>query len=344
LGDHAVIRNESYRLLEFEKCDRICDAHRRRFDRIAETKDLAQRIHPQLPVSLNVKWDEANTRRYIRGFVRTAKEELLADGHSNLFDPVFSIYCLIHSSGTSLHDAFSGADIFIKSNYNQLLMVGPSRVFHTPVLENAWELLEAAYGKPVERFQVKVQDELTSLDFGLCEEDIHSLALPKEVRVAAFSVAREGDLQTILFCTDGLRKLASTDAGFGNELTFQIELPTEENKIPHWVFQCISLGALVICSSKKKQIKPGLMMETEHALLSGRHCCFSGVLTTEFKPMPHISHSKDGSFRYVNLVGIEEQEIELAKRYSPSRVVTLLEYKNKDQVTDPNRRPLLRYS
>lgn len=348
VNGNSIIRNEAHKSLEFEKCDRICDDHRSKFPTIADTKDLAQRIHPQLPTEINIKWTEQDTRRYLRGIIRLAKEHLVREGHSKDFDPVVHLFCIQSDVNTkldkvSVHDVFAASEIFIKSNYKQLVNVGPSKVYQAPVLESAWELLEAAYNAPLTTIEVDVARELAALDYEFSAEELESLKLPEKLKVAAFLTSQDQDSHTFLLATDGLRSLAYGESGsVGNELTLQAVLKSDSVLVPSWIHQCLSLGVLVLCSSVSKQIRPGLMIETDKPLVVGKHSSFSAVLTTSFQPVKQAMRSADGQFQYVNLVGIGAPEVVLAKKFNPKRVLALLEYKKRDQVTDIDRRPIVR--
>jgi len=151
LGTKNILRTETKRLMTFEKCDELCAHHRERHNTIIETKELARRIHPRLPVMINVHWTPQDTRRYLRGFFKYLAHETVVQGHSRQLKAIGTFYSLHNRQGTTFSDWFAGADIFIKQSAQQILMVQPGKVFKQPVLTSAWEPLEAAYGPPQAR-------------------------------------------------------------------------------------------------------------------------------------------------------------------------------------------------
>ena len=141
MPEHIIIREETHRLIEFEKTNEVVPYHQQRFGKIVETKELSEWIYPRLDLKMQLLHDPTELKRLIRGFVANLKREVVISGYSNQLNTIGSFFAAHNRQGTSFSDWYAGADIWLKPVWKEYLSVGNHRAFERPELKNAWELL-----------------------------------------------------------------------------------------------------------------------------------------------------------------------------------------------------------
>jgi hypothetical protein len=248
-------------------------------------------------------------------------------------------FALHNRQGTSVIDWFAGADLFIRSAYRQTLFVEPTRLSARPILQSSWELLEAAYGPPACTLELDLLEQLTEL--GYDAEALQTGLADKDRKIPVGVYLRLEAPQALIYCTDGLRRLAAQAGAIrsGSELVFQLALANQDHDgvVPDWPLRALALGWILIQTTKSKSIKVGAAIACDQPLIpngdSELHC----VLATQFAAVKTEQLSADGAFSYVNLIGICRNEAEVAALHSVDHLFKLLEYKELDQCTKPNR-------
>jgi len=374
LGNKITLYSETFRTLVFEKCYELISLHREKFAGIVETKDLIQRIYPRLPIFISSKWDERAIRRSFRALVDSIKREVIETGYSKEIKSVGDILCLHNRQGETFSEWYAGADIFIKSNMRQLISSCRLGSFERPVLNNAWELLEAAFGPPIATAEIDVAKELADLgyDASLLPTD----AAPK-IPVAHFIVDTESAITrtattgtdgkgTHLFCTNGLRFLGTSTSSqnaemqFGNEIVFQttsrardglLADSADASQILQTAMRPLTVAWMLLQSSRSKTIKPGAGLTVDVPLFpqarnassskSGGRGDINMIFAVPFHLIRGEQFTTLGAFSYVNIMGITEDEGALATSYSGDYLTTLLDHKNLTRGTPLSRPSIL---
>jgi hypothetical protein len=277
VDNQAVIVRETFISLRFEKCDDFSSSQPEKFNSLVETKDIAQRVMARMrrPVGSKIEapyaaqtqsseertsgtapsiapnppflGNERELARYIRGWIECLKFEVVLKGYSSLLPTIGTWYALHNRQGENFAEWFAGSDVFLKPTFRHVLMSSQALSFERPVLQNAWELFEAANGAPLVTLSVDIEKELAALGYQMQEPSIEScqgsapeqrhnqqaamadsnppgLAQPEtglpSVQVSSpcrnplrsFDLAifeqKSADNPTLIFCSDGLRTLS----------------------------------------------------------------------------------------------------------------------------------------
>jgi len=328
LDGACAIREERSLVLAFEKCLELTSFHRRRSAPLVEQKELARRVHPRLPIELNLRWPEQAVRRRLAGLIKHVAYETVVNGSCSQLSALGVFYALHNRQGATLQDWCAGADIFMRSSYRQGLALGGVRIFEPPVYQDAWEPLRAAFGDPVSIFSLQLREELAALGYEL-NDGTETPDLP----VAVFESAPH----TVTYCTEGLRNAAfSRGSQSGRELVFQVPVKNGE-PLPQWPSRALALGWILLWSSRTGSVGWGVGVGCGLPLCERPPSRLSLVFTTAFAPLRQRARCAAGAFTYMNLLGITEAEAAVARRHSPEHLVALLEHRELDQVTKPNR-------
>jgi len=276
VGEHLVVRSETRRSVRFEKCSELVTFQREQHAGVIETKELVTQVYANLPLPLQLQWPERELARLVRTYFRWLKHEVVIDGYCSRL-AALGEFCSLHNrQGENLSDWYAGADIFLVSSYKQNIHVGQSRVFPRPILLDAWELLEAAHGKPVKTFEINLTTELTGLGFSLNSQEQAWALENNKLKVAVFRVPlKQANLQerrstapeskvALIYCTDGLRcsSLGSERSRAGCELVFQLEIvgaevARAEVSPPRWPARALTMGWVLLHHTPNKVLRSG---------------------------------------------------------------------------------------
>jgi len=331
----------------FEKCLELTGYHRDKFPGLVENGELASRIYPRLPFLFQLKHSERILGRFLKALILSIRNEVIVDGVSLQLEDLGSLYSLHNRQGQTIHDWFAGSDVFLVAKFKEVLKAEQPRVLELPLLESAWEILDAAYGERVSQSEIQITKELFRLGYSQSDLD-----LPKDLEYPTFSVAayrmptESKEVTRLLFCTDGLRHsgINGQTNTTSSEITVQAELPGEINlkqDLPNWPIDVICLGWLLLQSSKTKSLQPQMVLSTDTVIGSPKANPMRSILTVPLKGISLPQRTSDGFFYYINVTGITDDEAKLAEMRSPSHLSDLLVARNYDQVTRPDRRSLL---
>lgn len=346
LREKILVHSDSVRTVRFEKCGELVPFHWEKFGHICETRDLAQHLYPHLPLALRSKWSEPEVRRVLRGYLGYIRREIVRKGHCAELGQIADFYALHNRQGRTENDWFAGADIFISPRYEQTLFIEPCTVKSRPLLENAWELLEAAFGPALRQTNIDLLRELENLGYDAAALRSESALKDKDIPVAVY--LRMGEKPALIYCTDGLRRLSrgSEEEGEsrpGNELIFQLALPTDASAesvlqdLPEWPFRVLTMGWILLQSARSRTIRTGAGLSCDAPLIPHGETELHNIFATAFACARNEQLATDRAFTYINLVGITADEAAVAARYSPEFLLCLLEYRQLDQMTKPDR-------
>jgi hypothetical protein len=346
IDDQSVVHDETYITAEFEKCYDLVAFQKEKYRHVIETRDLAQRILPRLACGGRSN-TERDIQRWLRGLIELIKTEIVTEGICEALPSVGTFFALHNRQGRSASEWFAGADIFLQPALRHTLMSGPKTILTRPCLRDAWELLEAAYGKPVEIFRVDLRKELGELGYQV--SDLGGGVTLPDIDVAGFECVAESagsSHRVLLYCTNGLRSAALRQAGVraaGNELVFQL---SDRNGNANYVASCsrmaasrvLTLAWILLEGSKTRTVKLGAGISSDVSLFPG-----SGgedahaILITPFSAARSGQLCEDGMFFYANVLAITDDEAALARRISSEHLISVLEYRKLDQHTVPGR-------
>jgi hypothetical protein len=359
--EHEIyyIWSETFRTVVFEKCCDLIAMHREKFSDIVETKELVQWIYPRLPLYISSRWAERDIRRLVRAAIEVIRHQIVDEGHSAELSSVGDLFALHNRQGRSHGEWYAGADIFLCASWHQVISASKKKVFERPVLSNAWELFEAAYGPALLTFEISLAKELREMGY-----DPSLLpAGQDQLRVAAFKSKVEGQGSgTFIFCTEGLRVLglnSKHSKGYGSELVFQLSekgvdaFAHGSNEVPQDLARRpLTAGWMLLQSAPSRSVRPGAGLGVEVPLYGnsssskmgaglGQRATISTIFTTTFHLMRDEQISASGPFRYTNIVGIADDEAALAAKYSPQYLLSLLEHRSLTQISTLYRPSLL---
>lgn len=355
LNKKIILRKETIRTPEFEKCSELVSIHREKHSRLVETVGLTKRIYPRLPLHMQIKWNERELRAYIRGCIRSIADEVIVEGSSKQLMPIGELFAFHNRQGEGIDDWFAGSNIFITPHLNETVAVGKHVVFDRPVLSDAFEPLNALFGDPYVSFKINLLDELEALGYNR-EDFIHNNPdIISSVDIAVFksNASKNCNLPTLIYATNGLRRLAFNahqPNPVGSEVVFQLldndaisnNKKLSKDLIPMWPARPITMAWVLMQSSKAKIIKPGLGLSADLKLHDKEACDLSAIFSFPFKQIQGEQLSPEGPFRYINITGITKDEAQLAEIYSPRYLEAVLKFKKLDQVTIPARSSVAR--
>lgn len=337
-GSRNILRQERLTSLNFEKCSELIPFQQERYKGIVGLKDLS--MFMQTAIAPLASWDEAALRRLVKGAILAIKHEVISAGSFNKFRTIGEFCCLHNRQGTSFIDWFAGADIFLIQSYCKSEQIRPDRVVSRPLLENAWELMIAAHGKPIRYLEIDFVKELYEIEAEKTlsqSEYAVSLGIDYEARhikTAVFRTEGYDNTSVLIFCSDGLRH------AIDSELVFQVEFDPSDLKLSEVVdsqLDCLvsrvfSLG-LVLAGMKSKLPRIGSGIQSDLPLFKGLRTSLSGIIVSEFSKARLEQQVVDGSFYYRNLVGITAEETQILTQFSGHYLLKFLKIKGLDQVT-----------
>jgi len=350
----GIIRKEISRTAAFEKCLELTSYHRREYPQIAESQEIATRVHARLPLNLQIKWSSRDIKKMIEGLTRLLKYEVINAGSSSRLSSLGSFYCMHNRQGLSFADWFAGSNIIFEASSSETVSAGPARFFDRPVLVNAWEPLESAFGEPVSKFTIDLSKELPKLGYSLNQAEAPHPSLTEGVKVAVFkrtSPKDEGRDFSLLFCSDGLRGIGLNKSGkqiCGSEVTFQLSSKSVEDpqslldNLAKWSNRAFVMAWILLIGKSSGRLNLGSGLSCDCPLLEGeKDSRLSAIFSTPFSFLPGEQLGKEGPFYYNNLVGITEDEAELAKTHGVEHLYILLKHKNLSDITNPSRASIL---
>ena len=356
----SVVRTILKQTLDFQKCGELTSYHNEKFPNLVEEAELARVIYANLPMSLAIQWDFNILRSLLRGLIETIKHETITLGRCKRLPELGEFLSLHNRQGDKLSDWFAGADIILHSTFEDILECQNCNVFERPTVQNAWEIFEAMYGKPIHIFSLSIEDELKKIGYELPQTEL-AKENSKPFKIAIFD-HKAGQNHQLVYCSDGLRNLALQNTSrnkskhvFGNELVFQVaydndfrESAKNDNNIhddivlPDWPRRVLALGWILMFEAATKTLKVG------SGLSIGVPFCGKALnshLTTAFAtPLNSCGGemlSNEGAFHYMNLLAISEEEAKFAETVSPHHLLYLLSHRKLDQVTKIGRASIL---
>ncbi|RIL10226.1 MAG: hypothetical protein DCC75_04850, partial [Proteobacteria bacterium] len=229
--------------------------------------------------------------------------------------------------GRSESDWYAGADIFIRKRHCSASSIGPLQVFPRPSLDNAWEILRAAFGDPLALLDICPRTELGKL--GLAEHltEFHEELVPFKIAVFKDYGSEKAECGSLIYCSDGLRNLGiqhsqlrGHTSGIGCELVFQLRSDKNSQSacqtlgssaVPSWPSRALAMGWLLIQSSRSKLLEYGHGLSSGLALDGSDNFPVRSIFSLPFQRISLPQGCHGGEFCYVNLVGITNGEAEL---------------------------------
>lgn len=337
-----VRRWEETLSLSFDKCREVTAFHRERFPRLIDTKDLARATHLELPCDEGLRLNERATRRRIVALFRTLKTEVIERGYSGALAPLGDFYALHNRQGETLNDRFAGSDIFLVPRFTRRIRLSETRRFERPILEHPWEIFEAAYGTPAGKLRIDLGVELRALGYTFSPEEETQFLGEKFIEVGVFVTGERDGKPLLTYVTSGVRRLAQGKGGGGNELTFQLPVSHDsttpsQTALPEWPTRALTLGWLLVLSSRSRTIPPGVGFSADAPLIPDCDTDLCAVFTTPFHSIRTPQRDTEGEFSFINIVGITTTEAAFARRFGGSHLLNLLEHRSLDQATKPTR-------
>lgn len=346
LREKLLVQQDSVRTVRFEKCSELVPYHWEKFGRIVETREFVHQLYPNVPLSMRTRWSESELRSVLRGYIAFIRREIVRRGFCLELSSIADFFSLHNRQGRNENDWFAGADVFIVPRYEQTLFIEPCVITERPLLESAWELLQAAFGKPRKVLTLDLVTQLTGLGYDPRALDSATELSQRQIPVAVFE--RGGPQHSLIYCTDGLRALSrpagdSAETRPGNELVFQLSIApghaevSPSTEIPDWPLRPLTMGWILMQSARSRTIRCGAGLSADVSLIPNSDTELRSIFATSFNCVRHEQLSTDRPFVYINLVGITADEAAVASKYSPEFLLRLLEHRELDQATKPGR-------
>ncbi len=341
-SDLFAFRSETALTLQFEKClESNCENTN---SNIIETHALAKKTMAKLSIADCLGLSERELRKHIRTFFKDLKTELVTCGVTNLLHELGIFYAFSNSDAGTVSDLYHSAEIFFEARFKHVLECSETNLFETPRFYNAWEPLETAFGEPIKKWQINLIETLVELGF---DPESSALSDIPEISIVAFAnnTATENKAASgsLIYCTDGLRcdQARSSEQLFDQELTCQIEIPAEfsmsSEAVPDWPLRILTLGWILLHGFKNRSLREGITFTHQQALNQDPRSRIDTIVTTEFNKLPGVFIVEDIPYRYINLVGITQDEARLASDLSPYYLIQILKFKDLSQITRPQR-------
>ncbi len=345
--EKMACRTETYRSFTFEKCSELTRYHFDRYPKLIETKRLAAKARLSLPLHLQIRWSKNQCATFLRTLIRGIRDEVVVDGCSQQLGELGALFALHNRQGANIKDWFAGADIVLSPGSNELIDAGDYRLFQRPVLQTAYEIFEAHYGKPVIDLEIDLQSKLTEMGYETAEFEKQFSKEQQSLRITGFETTDNHG--SYLFCSDGLRRFGLESSGkeaMGCELTFQLRptasAPNLLDLDSHdLVSTAFTLGWILIQSSKRGVAPAAVAMRHEAGLFNSTKSSLKGIVTTKLTSASLPQLSEEGPFFYTNLVGVTDDEMKLAEVFHAERLLALLKLKKFDQVTPLDRSSIM---
>ncbi|WKZ56275.1 MAG: suppressor of fused domain protein [Bdellovibrionota bacterium] len=343
IEDRLTVRRESRKSICFEKCSELVSFHREQFEGLVETKHITAHIYPQLPAPVRTQLSERELNRSLVKLIASLKDEVVRNGVSRMLADVGDFYALHNRQGDSSADWFAGSDIFIVPHYRRTTHVEPLQQFERPILQNAHEPFEAAFGKPVK---------------------VYSHTLPKgenvpatNSRIAVFSILPcEGDkdVHRLIFVSDGVRRASIGASAGGSEFVVQLELSAADRglysdmTVPEWPLRMFDIAWKLLLRAPERHLPHGAwvdsgkpLVEERKASTRSRNNPLTGCLATPCSLMKHEQLSHEGPFHFLSIVGLCAEELEFAQTHPIEDLMVFLRHRDFDQITRASRSSVL---
>jgi hypothetical protein len=330
-----IVRSEVVRCVTFEKTDDFNPDSLQNFEgisseksKVVELQELAHRIYPKLPVVMHIKWNEQGFRSLLRAYLNYIRDRLVDLGFSANLSTLGTLYAMHNRQGQSEKDWFAGADIQLFPRRAQVVEVLSSKLFGRPVLESAFEPLQALYGDAVVEYKLNPDYELGALG-------VESPQPESPFSVAVFRhFYQTNSKPRLIFCTEGLRNYAHSvnPDSVGTELIVQVpeeELSTDPSeldlKAQNFAHRLLGLGWSMLLGTKGKNLRVGLGISCESPVINFERTAITGVVANSVGPFTGEHLSKEGEFAYAHLLGITNAEAKLISSGKRLHLLALLD-------------------
>lgn len=349
MRDKYVVHTENIRSLAFEKCNELVSLHRERFQGILELKDLAARVHEKSVPFLSHGYSVPDIRKFTRSVIDLAKREVVETGRSRLLKSVGEFYALHNRQGDSMTDWYAGADILIKPKFQKVLSAHSSRFLDRPIFLNAAEPFAAMLGEPLTTIKVDLQRELKQLGWEIHERD--ATKNPFSITVFCTQDNENPGKALLTYVSDGLRTIGieKNSDECGNECVIQalLEAPQafgqqgtltiDTSSLPAWPIRLFTAAWVLLHSAKGGRVKPGAGLHVGGSALFDDPSHPSTIFTTRCKKLGGEQLCENGSYEYLNLIAVTEDEAQVAAVHGAELLLTLLEHKKLADITKPHR-------
>lgn len=324
-GSRLVVQRETVRSVRFEKCSELVAFQRQQFPTIVELPELVDKVHSKLSQKQKTQISSKELRANVLGLISDVRRDVLRSGCSRLLPGLGTLYALHNRQGDHEVDWFAGADIFLIDGYQRTLRIDPPVFLERPVLRDAFEIFEAAYG-------ARLSEE--SLTLGGADG--------RSVTLATFHLPHPEKPRTLIV-TDGLRSCAGQRA----ELVLEVE--DEQGVI--WARTllrtlCKADGGTLIASLSRGTILE-LPAVLRPSLPAGARRDATSVESLAVVPYPRSAEShrtEQETFTYRLCLGITRDEAQFAEHTALATLLSVLERRGFCPTTKLVRQSVLRRS
>lgn len=328
---------DKLRVPKFEKCTDLVSFQRDRFPRILEGRELFSEVGQRL--SSFCKWRAPKLERYVRGLIALTRYEVIAYGHSNRLSQ-FGRFLAVHNrQGATERDWLSGADIFVASEHESVLLSRKLGDFVHPVLASAWEPFEAMTGKALSMFSIRPEEEVAALGLGNLLKDIS--VNNSILEVAVYKVESNNTHQFFLV-TNGMRSAAiPINGNFGSEVVLPLELDAldvnNQDQLKDMSKGPLSMAWLLTHLAADKSLQIGIGLSSKVPLLANSPTNFRSILTVPCVHFPRSQVSGEGKFNYVSLVLLHPDEAQAVAEVGSELLIPLIKRRRLDSINRESR-------
>lgn len=294
--------NEIKQVGLFEKCD---DPSFHQLDLPSELYNTSEIV--ALLQKRGVLLPAVRLRTWLRNFFKQLKHDLLFHGISTRLSPLGVFF----ATGSFDEKDYGFIDVHFVPKTKNSVILSQNGPFERPILRDSFEIIEAAFDKPLEQRTILLREYLG-------DEYNDSLS------IAAFKV--QSRAPSLLIVTRGL-------SSQGAELV--IELPFVET-IPSWVPKAFALGWIGLQTISARKLIRGVVMSADQELARG----FSHLLIHERSLQRDRHLTMQGEFMFLNISIVHHEEAVFAERHGVSLLIKALRERAFLGISKPSRKSI----
>lgn len=300
--EHFYLVNEIKQVGLFEKCD---DPSFHQIDlpsQLYNTSEIVGELQKR-----GVLLPAVRVRTWLRSFFKQLRQDLVHRGISKRLAPLGTFF----ATGSFGEKDYGFIDVHFIPRTENSVVLGQSGPFERPILRDSFEILEAAFDKPIEQRTILLREYLG-------EE------YPDSLSIATFKV--QSNSPTLLVATKGL-------ASQGAELV--IEIPFQE-EIPAWIPKALALGWIGLQTISARKLIRGVVMGAGDELSRG----ISHILIHERSLQRDRHLTMFGEFMFLNISSLHSEEAEFAERHGVTLLIKALRERSVLGISKPNRKSI----
>lgn len=300
--DQFYLVNEIKQVGLFEKCD----------DPSFHQIDLPSQLYNTSEIVLELQkrgvlLPAVRVRTWLRSFFKQLRQDLVLHGISRRLSSLGTFF----ATGSFSEKDYGFIDVHFIPRTENSVVLGQNGPYERPILRDSFEILEAAFDKPIEKRTILLREYLG-------DEYQESLS------IASFKVQSRSP--SLIVATTGL-------SSQGAELV--IEVPFVEN-IPSWIPRALALGWIGLQTISARKLIRGVVMSAGEEIAKG----ISHLLIHERSLLRDRHLTMQGEFMFLNVSFVHPEEAEFAERNGVNLLIKALRERSVLGLSKPSRKSI----